>query len=53
MRYENEAGEPLNEKDIDLNLGRVREERRLVAHHEATPEVPSRVIGRTCSRTVR
>lgn len=40
MRYENEAGEPLDEKDIDLNLGRVREERRLVAHHEATPEVP-------------
>ena len=40
MRYENEAGEPLDEKDLDLNLGRVREERRLVAHHEATPEVP-------------
>ena len=40
MRYENEAGEPLDEKDIDLNLGRVREERRLVARHEATPEVP-------------
>lgn len=40
MRYENEAGEPLDEQDIDLNLGRVREERRLVAHHEATPEVP-------------
>ena len=42
MRYESEAGEPLDEKDIDLNLGRVREERRLVAHHEATPEVPER-----------
>lgn len=40
MRYETEAGEPLEEADIDLNLGCVREERRLVAHHEATPEVP-------------
>lgn len=39
MRYENEAGEPLNEDQIDLNLGHVREERRLVAHHEATPAV--------------
>ena len=40
MRYESESGEPLEEADIDLNLGCVREERRLVAHHEATPEVP-------------
>lgn len=39
MRYESESGEPLEEADIDLNLGCVREERRLVAHHEATPEV--------------
>ena len=39
MRYENEAGEPLEEVDIDLNLGSVRTERRLVAHHEATPAV--------------
>lgn len=42
MRYESESGEPLEEADIDLNLGRVREERRLVAHHEATPEVLER-----------
>lgn len=42
MRYESESGEPLEEADIDLNLGWVREERRLVAHHEATPEVPER-----------
>lgn len=42
MRYESESGEPLEEADIDLNLGCVREERRLVAHHEATPEVPER-----------
>jgi len=40
MRYESESGEPLEEADIDLNLGCVREERRLVEHHEATPEVP-------------
>ena len=49
MRYENEAGEPLDENDIDLNLGRVREERRLVAHHEATPEVPEQSHWETIS----
>lgn len=42
MKYYDEQGEPLNEDQIDLNLGRVREERRLVAHHDATPEVLER-----------
>ena len=40
MRYENEQGEPLTEADIDEHLGYVREERRLVAHHDAQPEIP-------------
>ena len=39
MRYENEAGEPLDEKDIDLNLGWV-EERRDPVEHPAVEPVP-------------
>lgn len=40
MRYENEAGEPLDEKDIDLNLGWV-EERRDPVEHPAVEPVPA------------
>lgn len=40
MKYYDTNGSEIDESTVDLNQGSVKTEQRLVAHHDATPEVP-------------